>query len=186
MYEDDIDYARRRLNDTLVRLLDGTPFFVTSTTRGGHGKLLHCGTNMVTGGEMSVLHSELDLEPVSLGFINLSSGAVYTCRKPLRRDWRQGLSMTNVQIYGDLRRSNIQYKHFTQPILKQYPSYEQALSRVAKKNSVAFSREFSLLNRDDTTLVYYKQYEVGIVQDNIPVLHTNKFFLQEHLAESLG
>ena len=186
MYEDDVDYASRRLNSTLVRLLDGSPFFIDGTFRNSDGMLSHTGVNMTTEEPERVLHSSLNLEPVPLGFLNLSSGTVYTCRKPLRRDWRQGLAISNVHVYGSLRIGELKFKLFNQPILKQYPSFEKAVEKLGKKKAVAFSRDFALKLQGTVPTLYFKQYEVGILQDATPVLNTNKFFLQEHLTEVMG
>ena len=56
MYEDDIEYASRRLNNTLVRLNTGEPFFVTRTMWDEAGVMVHRGENMVSGESVIVKH----------------------------------------------------------------------------------------------------------------------------------
>ncbi len=187
MYEDDLEYASRRLNNTLVRLQDGTPFYISRTFYDDNRVMVHHGTDLVTGDAKSARHSELDLEPVPLGFINTSADMVYVARKPMRRDWRQGLSHNSMITYGRLRPEDVNMKLLVQPILQQYPSFARAMQTLkGKKSSVAFSREFGLTKKDNAILLCYRQHPVGVVTDNGPVLYAHKSFLQQHLEEAMG
>lgn len=186
MYEDDIDYASRRLNNTLVRKLSGDPFYINRTMYDGQGKMIHVGTNLVSNESETVYHSDIDLEPVPLGFINTSSDMVYVARKPMRRDWRQGLSHNSMITYGKLRPEEVNLKLLVQPILQKYPSFPRALQSLEKKNSIAFSREFGISKRGAELQLVYRQHKVGVVTDNVPVLDANKTFLQQHLLEAMG
>ena len=182
MYEDDIDYAAKRLNNTLVRLENGDPYFVYDTSFNGVGGLCHRGQNLVTGIDLSVEHTTLNLEPVPLGFINTKSSMVYVCRKPMRRDWKQGLSHNSLMTYGHLSPRDINFKMLVQPVTQQYPSFKQALKALEKKDSLAFSRDFGL-SRKEKVLLVYKQYSVGEIRDELPILDPSKFFLEQYLAD---
>lgn len=185
MYEDDIDYAAKRLNETLVRKVDGSPFQIRTTGRDDEGRLIHNGLNYTNNRLETVRHDEILLEPVQLGFVNTRSSMLFVCRKPMRKDWRQGLSSTSLVYYGNFGRGDFNMKLLVQPITNQYPSYETALDMLDKKQSVAFSRDFGLAGGDETTLVYRK-YAVGKIMGKLPVLNKNSFFLQQHLEEAIG
>lgn len=187
MYEDDLEYASRRLNNTLVRLSNGNPFYVNRTYLDDAAVMWHSGNNLATGEQQQVLHSDLDLEPVPLGFVNTSSDMVYVARKPMRRDWKQGLSHNSMVTYGRLRPDEINMKLLVQPIMQQYPSFTRALSSLqGKKQSVAFSRDFGISKRGEELLLIYRQHRVGVVINGEPVLDTGKIFLQQHLQEAVG
>lgn len=185
MYYDDPEYAARRLNGTLVRHINGNPFFVSEVFR--EGDTLMCrGEDYVKGTPESYDLREIDLTPVPLGYVNITGGkAVYVSRKPMRRDWRQGLSPVSLVVHGDGGKFS-NFKLLMQPILKQYPSFAKCLEGIGKRNTFAFSRDFALANREGVTRIMYHQYEVGTVQEGgRVVLDPSKFFLEQHLAESM-
>lgn len=187
MYEDDLDYATRRLNNTLVRLANGDPFYISRTFLDDRGVMYHSGTNLTQGESQQVLHSDLNLEPVPLGFINTSSDMVYVARKPMRRDWKQGLSHNSMVTYGRLRPDEVNMKLLVQPILQQYPSFARALSSLqGKKQSVAFSRDFGVSKRGEEIALVYRQHRVGSVVNGEPVLDPGKIFLLQHLQEAVA
>lgn len=183
MYEDDVEYAAKRLNETLVRKMDNSLFFVTSTEMGEQG-VVHHGINYATDKGETVPHKDILLEPIPLGFVNSTANMLYVCRKPMRRDWRQGLSTNSLVVYGELRRS-FNMKLLVQPLTNQYPSFNTALGLIEKKESVAFSRDFGLTQKEETLLVYRK-YPVGKIVNGVAVLNRDKFFLQQHLEEAVA
>lgn len=183
MYDDDPDYAAKRLNGTLVRLISGTPFLVSNVSRNDDGVLGVSGRDLVSEQVSWVKLSGLNLEPVPLGFVNLSGDMVFTCRKPMRKDWKQGLSSNSLVTYGRLSASEINFKTLAQPILNQYPSYARALYDIKKRDSIAFCRDFGLSRVGlDITLVF-RCYSVGKVEGNRAILNHDKAFLQQHLEE---
>lgn len=187
MYEDDCDYAARRLNNTVVRLTNGNLFCVLTSEYNDAGKLCHLGDNYISGERELVLHSDLNLEPIPLGFVNTSSDMVFLARKPMRRDWRQGLSHNSLVTYGRLRPSDVNYKLLVQPVLQQYPTFTRALESLSgKKTSIAFSREFGLAKQGNSILLRFRQHDVGEVKDGQVTLYPKKFFLQQHLDEAMG
>lgn len=186
MYEDDIDYAIRRLNNTLVRTEDGHPFYITSTFWDEDMRMKHKGQDMVTGERREAFHNSLNLEPVPLGFINTDRGMVFVARKPMRRDWRQGLSHNSLVTFGKYLPEEVNLKWLCQPILQNYPTLQRAIEQVDKKGSVAFSREFGLSAANGGVQLFYRQYPVGQLVNDKPILAQNKEFLQQHLEEAMG
>lgn len=183
MYQDDPDYASKRLNTTLVRLLDGSPFLVNKVCANDSNILGTTGTNLLTDEALWVPLSELDLEPVPLGFINLKGNMTFTCRKPMRKDWRQGLSSNSLISYGALLVGEINFKCLVQPIMNQYPSYARALADIPKFTSIAFCRDFGLVRKGGSVSLIFRKYEVGYVDGNRAILNHDKTFLQQHLEE---
>lgn len=187
MYEDDLDYATRRLNNTLVRLVNGDPFFISRTYLDDVGVMWHSGVNLAQGESQQVLHTSLNLEPVPLGFVNTTSDMVYVARKPMRRDWKQGLSHNSMVTYGKLRPDEVNMKLLVQPIMQQYPSFSRALSSLkGKKNSIAFSRDFGLKKQAEDIFLVFRQHRVGVIINDEPVLDPGKIFLQQHLQEAVA
>lgn len=185
MYQDDLEYASRRLNNTLVRLSSGEPFFVLRTYYDDKGRMYHDGEDLIIGDRKSVPHDFLNLEPVPLGFVNVTNDMVYVARKPMRRDWRQGLSHNSIVTYGRLRPEEINMKMLTQPIVMSYPTFNKALSSMGKRSSMAFSRDFGLSKHPDGMKIIYRKHVVGEVVDGSPCLLPSTSFLQQHLQEAI-
>lgn len=186
MYSDDIEYARRRLVNTVIRTPAGNPFYVVSIDQ-GPDDLLCFGQDLVVERDFTFPLRSLNLEPIPLGFVNLSSSMLFLCRKPMRRDWRQGLSLQSLVVYGGDAR-DISFKLLKQPVLKQYPSWRQAVERLTStsKSSIAFSRDFGLTKRHGGLDLVYRKHLVGTVLNGVPRLSPDKFFLQQHLDEMMG
>ncbi len=181
-YADDIDYAAKRLNNSVVRKLDGTPFYVGRTTLGG-ASLLHVGTNLVLNDEEVVAHEDLDLEPIPLGYVNIGKDMTYVMRKPMRRDYRQGFSHNSMATCGRIPPTSVELRKIVQPVLRQYPTFSQCIAAVASKVAIAFSRDFGLTN---TNSLYFRGKLVGRTRPDGPVLNDDKLFLQQHLNEALA
>lgn len=186
MYKDDPEYAGKRLNNTLVRLKDGRPFMVlkviASPTNGEWGVM---GDVLPAGGRIWVDLDDLDLTPVPLGFVNTSEGMVFTCRKPMRKDWKQGLSLNSLVTYGHIDASNFNLSILVQTILKEYPTFTKAISLTDTRGSAAFSRDFGVSKKNGDTTLVYRKYAVGDVKGGVPMLYPNKSFLQQHLDEAV-
>lgn len=186
MYSDDLDYARKRLNGTLVRKTGGSPFLVQDVLK--EGNTTTClGTDLTVSEFLSVPLDEIDLTPVPLGFANHGDKMSFFCRRPLRRDWKQGLSTGNMVIYGDAKR-DFNWDMLTNTILNKFPKLSEVVAHIKKggTRSRAFSRDFGLSsNQGDVSLVYRK-FVVGRLDGNHLVLDRDKFFLEGHLRESVG
>lgn len=185
MYYDDLEYANKRLAGTLVRDITGSPFVVSSVDSIG-GKFVCFGTHLVSQQTEAVPLEKIDLTPVPLGFFNHEYRMYFSCRKPMRSDWKQGLSNKSLLIYGTTDRFG--FGVLTQPILNTYPKLNRALEILSKRvsGSVAFSRDFGIAKKDKELLLFYRKYEVGKVEKNLPVLNRDKFFLGQHLEEVVG
>lgn len=186
MYHDDLEYASKRLTGTLVRLANGEPFYITSTFRAAGGAIAHEGTNLQTGDTLVALLDTLDLEPVPLGFVNITKKMVFTCRKPMRRDWHQGLSHNSLATCGVIRPDQVQLSWLLQPIRNQYPSFKRAIEDIKGRASIAFSRDFGLDSFPEGLTLRYRNQTVGKIVGGLPLLAPNKTFLQQHLDEAVG
>lgn len=93
MYGNDYDYANSRLEGTIIRH-KGKPVFYLHSDNTGNVQL----KTIVTGRERSGKFSDLDFSVPTLGFVVDHGCLMYISRKPLRRDWRQGLRENNVTI----------------------------------------------------------------------------------------
>jgi hypothetical protein len=158
MYEDDREYASKRLVGTLIRNPEGRPFEVLGITEedndtlGAHGRILP--EDVIAWYPLS----EVILDPVPL-------------------------SSNSLQTYGHLRPNEVSFSQLTQPILRTYPSFARTLTDVSKRGSIAFSRDFGISTEFGDLALIYRKYVVGFVDQGQPVLHPNKIFLQQHLDE---
>lgn len=186
MYYDDIEYARRRLTDTLVRKSDGSPLYVMSVQYGSKGSIEVLGHNSVSSADEMVDLRDIDLTPVPLGFLNLSHRMVYLCRKPMRKDWKQGLSHNSLVIYGADKR-DVNLSKIAHTVLGKYPSVSSCVSLVTSKKggSQAFSRDFGVVYDGGEVKLVYRKYTVGKHTGKDFVLDPDKFFLEQHLTESV-
>ena len=182
---DDVEYASRRLNNTLVRLKNGDPFYIRETFD-NDGIIYHSGSNISKDTDEIVKHEELDLTPVPLGFVNLTKRMTFICRMPMRRDWRQGLHHGNIVTCGAVNVRDVHLNWLIQPIKNQYPNFRRALQDLKNRSSIAFSRDFGLLKGADSVILRYRRYDVGEIKDDVAVLFPNKTFLQQHLDEAVG
>jgi hypothetical protein len=97
LYDDNIEYAKKRLCNTLVRLKDGSPFFVIKILS-DESKEKTCVGYVAGNFVQTCSTNDLDLTPVPLGFVNFVSDCSYAKRRPMRRDWKQGLSMNSLVL----------------------------------------------------------------------------------------
>jgi hypothetical protein len=189
MYYDDIEYARKRLVGTVVKLLDQEVLFsVSSVEPGPKGDLICSGYNLSTDELILVMLSQIDLTPIKLGMVNMKESVTFTARKPMRKDWRQGLSRTSLKIYNPSHSSeDFNLKLLNQPAFNNYPSLSQALSLIQtpKTKAKAFSRDFCIKRQEDSIELFYRIYPVGMVVNGVPVLDSQNFFLQQHLENSV-
>lgn len=181
---DDFDYAARRLNETLVRKVTGELFYINRCL--WEGREISCnGEDLINEVNETLPLSRIDLIPIPLGYVNTPQGMVFTGRKPMRRDWRQGLSRNSMFVKG-MDRSRLNLKWLRQPVYNQYPSVNRALENFSlKKSSVAVSRDFGLKREGEIVNLYYRTNHVGRYQDGHLVLNPEKFFLQEHLNKTV-
>jgi len=185
VYYDNVEYAAKRLDGTLIRKNDGSPFVVIETFLTGNS-VVCSGNNLLSGEGEIVDLSALDLTPVPLGFANIEGKMIFVCRKPMRRDWKQGLSPNNLVLYGAEKRG-FSFSSLVNTILNKFPTFEECLVYVNKtrNRSMAFSRDFGITSKDGGPYLIYRKYSVGTVIDGIPVLSPDKFFLEQHLSSAM-
>lgn len=186
MYYDDIEYASRRLSSTLVRKPNGNPFYVMSVSRVGT-ETICTGTDPVREVMEDVNLRDIDLTPVPLGFVNFRGQMGYACRRPMRKDWKQGLSQTSLVVYGFDKR-DLNLTQLSNTVLGKYPTLSKSLNYVktGQKLSMAFSRDFGVINSGKEIELIYRKYPVGKLVDQTLVLNPDKFFLEQHLSEAMG
>ncbi len=174
MYGNDYEYARTRLNGTVVRHA-GQPVFIIEIDAD-----CVCTAQHIDSGENFTADlEEFDLTPVPLGWCNIPNGqAVYLQRVPLRRDWKQGLRKENMHAaFGNLNRIN--YKHIKACILGEYPTLASAIAKAKKYGlSTAWRRHWAIST--DGVSVLYKDYDspVGEIVDGQIVLLQKYSYLE--------
>lgn len=179
MYGDDWEYAGSRLNGSIVTL-NGVPVLVRRVLPPmiGEVSLLEDidETKMVDAGL-------LDLKPVRLGYCNFRSDANYLMRKPMRRDYKQGLRYENFLSVGPSPHTMINHKKLGEVIVNKYPTYAQCLKAVkdGKVNSMAWCREWAISARK----LHHKGREVGTCIDGRYELDSTHTHLRQALEEQL-
>lgn len=184
-YGEDYEYAGTRLSNSLVRTLEGLPYYVkivfedTGNTRGFF---------TMTGKNSDVPLKDLDLSPVKLGNVNKGDLSGFCCRKPARF-YKQGLTGNVITCTKFM--VGIHSKYLSNTIMGKYPTVKQIAELLlnGEIRSAAFSRDFSLSKGNKISLCY-RDRKVGIAEWNYKASNFNyhldeKYkFLQETLEES--
>lgn len=178
---EEADYARSRLPETIVRLTNGKPIFIQSVLA---NKVYY---NHLGEDEQRVCKlSDLNINPVPLGYVNEGNNAFYLTRSPVREDWRQGLRSRTMRVVGALGGMgfDLDDNSIAKTILGEYPSFKTALKNAEAGAATAFSRNFAIL--PGRTLQYKGRFECGLINQFGPALHRNMFWVQEELEEELA
>lgn len=190
MYGDDYEYADSRLAGTIVTL-DGQPVYVHKVGVKMVANVSYLSTfdNMIKCDA-----KQLDLHPVKLGYCNLGGGLAYLMRKPMRRDYKQGLRHGNFTSSGDFPAEAIGYKQLGDVILGKYPTFGEVFkvaTGVAKslnpfkpvtKMGLAWCREWAMTSGG---VLCYKGNDVGKLLANTPTLNEDYVHLRQALEEAL-
>ncbi len=168
-YDDEFEYAATRLDGTFC-LWHGRLVFVNHVC-GDTGKahiVKNMGDDELREREVNVM--ELDVEPPQLGYVNTpDEGLAYIMRKPMRRDWRQGMRENNLMnLLGDM----IDIWQLQHVIDNDYPSIGDCLGE-----NRAFSRDWAVVNG----FLHHRTYHVGTAGEKGITL----FPENDHLIESL-
>ncbi len=176
MYGKDYAYAGTRLAESIVRLQkSGEPVFVHNMNMTGEITYTLLKDNQMCMGHCD----DLDMHPVKLGYVNHKNGVSYVQRKPVRRDWKQGLRAQNCVSYNVPFR-NIAFNEVRDCIMGNYPKFADAL----KGNRViAFHRHWAVRKATD---LLYKEQIVGLIVDGKPVLDKKFIHLKEYLEECMA
>lgn len=180
MYGTDYNYAATRLNETVVRHEGELVEVMRVDGDNGTTSVV----NVVTGSEQRVPLAELDVSPLSLGYINHQGTATYVVRQPKRRDWRQGTRRGNLTTLRGLGMGNIAYGMLARTVKGEFPSFTKVLkSHLTVKDSIAFHRDWAVARNGD--LLYKSVGKVGLVADGEPQLATKYAYLDEALKEAV-
>lgn len=186
-YENDYNYANTRLVDSLVRLEDGSPFYVLTVQNDGYV----IGIVNNNHKELRVPIKDLNLEPVKLGYMNSKRKAGYLMRIPERK-WKQGLRERNIYSKDGVT-VNILSPNLFNTIRGIYPSLKDCVDYLYNDEvlSSAFSRDFSVYTKGASKKIYlrYKYFTVGKVDlvggVALPKLDNNFDYLNECMNEVL-
>lgn len=188
VFYDDVDYARARLNGTMVSY-KGEPAFVDNVRDLDNVVISVWPRN---GDFISVSVDDLDLTPPQLGFMNLQESCHYVTRMPMRQ-WKQGFRPNQAETYGPPARLPHSSHHFFINLYKGiYPSYEECMETVCceEAKSKAFSRHFGIVKKGKKTLLVFKKYFVAELDpkpsNNVqPIWAPGKDFLTEFFNQTL-
>lgn len=189
MYGKDFAYAGTRIAGTIVRLAKtGEPVSVDHVSANGI-----CGVAPITkigqlNDYLEVHLDDLDLTPVSLGYINCAGQAAYIMRIPIRRGpANQGLRQENSVCSNGRRLYGLPMDALRNCILGKYPTFEKAVQgSVTKKDGavkcIAFNRHWAIHGK---YLLYKNNLVVGTIEKGKPVLDDKFKHLKESLAEAV-
>jgi hypothetical protein len=170
MYWSNLQDIRNHLENTIIRLLDGSPVMINLIERNGTTFTLHYSHLLGTGGGGLPL-SEFNLESCPLGY---TPKGRYLRRSPSRR-WRWGLDSRGVRLYHngsfEARNCNLPSTTLALCIKGEHPSLQELLEN---NTFGAFDRHWCLTQ---DMLVYFQAMKVGKVVDNQVVLDKQYKFL---------
>jgi hypothetical protein len=177
MYQD-ADYAISRLHETIV-LFGDTAVKVRCVEDD-----LDCTVKEVLTGKSHIVPlAELNVTDLPLGFcMNPETGSLkYIVRKPLRRDWRQGLRRSNCQ---DLLGRGIDSYDIARSLeADSVVKYSQGIK--SGSSTLVISRDFALkVRRGGGYNIQYKWYgKVGSIKDGVITLEQKSEYLRRELEE---
>ena len=192
---DDINYAVNRLVGTIVSK-DNDTIFIHSLEKSDGGKIVCYYNKTGESRTKSCLLTEISLKPINIGNVNVNGGAYYISRKPMRRDWKQGMRANNIQYYSPtpiaIRKSDVLSSVGLLEAFKNiYPSVEKCLESLmnGEANSIAFCKKLSLARYRGQTNMYYRGKDlVGSFDIDSKALTLNKQsnYLFELIEENLN
>ena len=176
--------VKLRLQGSLVRV-NNTPVYVREVLGENQVAVYNC----ITGDNAKVKVSDLDLQPVQLGYTISDGDVLYVTRKPTRR-YKQGLTSENMVVRdvltGRLSKLRIDDEGLAKTVVGTYPTVEEAFQQCRNgKAIVPFSREWAVANYKEELCVMHKGNVVGYVGDDNVMLSPDKYFLKESLMEAL-
>lgn len=176
VYED-CEYARSRLNDTIV-MHKRSPVRVVNVCHDMKAKV--CSQLNIKAKPYFVGCEELNILNMSLGFLNERGVASFLARRTLRHDWRQGLRPNNVSSTN----IGVSYKTISKALLHRYPTFDESLlSVVDKSTSCAWCEDFAI--KSDMSIVW--RYDVvGKFTDGYIKLNNKFVFLTNAIKESIN
>lgn len=185
---DTAEYAATRLNETIVRL-NGQPVMVLACTQGVGGIIVTYHSIMDDVPPQDAPLDQFDLDPVPLGYVNFGARAVYITRMPMRKDWRQGMRMTNIVDPQGSAHTRMGFKVLGQTIMGKFPTFERAIESLNRKTKppegIAFCRDFAI--KQGGILEYKGFFDVGMVnlQDASITIEPKFEWVREALNENM-
>lgn len=171
---DSKEYATSRLIGTIVRL-NNVAVQVEYVNDRMDCQLM----NMKSGSTLEeVPLAALNLKSSPLGYVNDGSKCFYLARKPMRRDWRQGLRASNVTDV--LTGRQVSSRSIGRCVNGEFPSIQDALNKLDTYGGMyAVSRDFALKKGRTCIHIHYKWYGVvGVLsKDGTPKTKKNFKFL---------
>lgn len=169
----DNDFARGRLNDTIIRI-GGKAALIREI--GGDQDLIYTDLESGDEGVINIRHEDVSIIPPRLGYITLGAGWFYCERFPERR-WKQGIPLNIIAEKGPITHKTL--KSLGKSLNGKYTKFNVAKR---SKGCTAFSLHFAVSNG----LLMFKGKPVGDVSVEGVVKLADKFiFLKEYLEESL-
>lgn len=180
---DEVEYAKTRLLNTIVRYKD-KPISVADISANGLVSFYYIDTEKVGNCQLK----DLNLDPVPLGYVNTDKNSYYAVRMPMRNDWKQGLRDTNIRSWdGTKILSYVNWFHISKTIQGEFTPYKGCLKMTTegKSKSQAFGRNFALVRNEekiDTPQLFFKgKFNVGVVSGKKPILEDKFGWLSEML-----
>jgi hypothetical protein len=168
------EYADSRLTNTIVRWGD-KPVYVQEV---GGDMMCRVKTDLDSDEHHKVHLDDLSVLSPPLGFVNIGSRAVYISRKPIRRDYRQGLRIGQlVCLFGGV--GDISYAVIMKCVKGDFPTLSKALSQLDDgARSVGVSRDLCVTRTSGKPSVQHCwKGKVGSVIDGKIVLLKEKMHL---------
>lgn len=185
---DDYEYASSRLLNTIIRDSRGVPFLVDNISP----KLKVEGHAIGSDYDESVSEQlkDCDCSSPPLGYVNSRKTAAYVARKPMRRDWRQGLRKSNMVNYCGGSSALGDYRAIGDTIMNVFPSFEESLKTLSSSKvlGVAFHRHFAINipneSKDFLLLSKFGKRIGDVNSENGAFTLTTQFgYLHEYLQE---
>lgn len=188
-YDDDPEYANAKLSDSVVSMGDLLIYVLRVE---GRDTVVYSPIGHTNERKLTLLR-DLNLTPISLGYLNHRQQCAYLSRIPARH-YRQGLRGNVLAGLGGLRGFNLlscsEMANTASGIFPTLPdAYEEIICGEA--TSRAFSRDFALIvgSRKSGMSLHFKGREVGTCSwgDRGPNINLSDSFryLNEFLMETL-
>ncbi len=186
MYGNDHNYAASRLEGTVIMTTGGEPVMVY----GVYPDMSLSVHIIAEGKDIKLPAEEAVYTPVQLGYVNMKRGdALYVVRKPMRRDWRQGMRKANVTVIGrQFNANNLNYKDMVPTMKGTFPAFNLVVDKFVNDmldKSIAWCRDFALLPSGE--IEYRGSHRVGYFnkKNGECVLKEEYTYLNEALEETL-
>lgn len=185
-YAGDHEYLSSRISGSVV-MCQGSPVYVLEVTGSGNASI----EDLVTHNRRVIRADNLSLEIPKLGYVNYFGRATYVCRKPMRRDYKQGLRKQNlISTYGYIS-NELPYHSLVPTLTNNYPSFKECLNLIQNQKdrpepifSMAWNRNWAIEKEGDNLHLLYKfGTVVGSIINGEPTLKNEFMYLIEQLME---